>query len=70
MKVFSNLNEKIVALWLEEDTYRMRDSRLITAKIIEAKRKIDIVLKEIFMIVHLDYHPLWMIQQPGHNYQM
>ena len=47
MKVFSNLDGEIVALCPEDDTKQeIEDSESITAKIIEARRKIDTTLKE------------------------
>ena len=47
MKVFSNLDGEIVALCPEDDIEReIEDSESITAKIIEARRKIDTTLKE------------------------
>ena len=47
MKVFSNLDREIVALCPEEDIKReTEDSESVTTKIIEARRKIDMTLKE------------------------
>ena len=47
MKVFSNLDGEIVALCPEDEVEReIEDSESIIAKVIEGKRKIDIVLKE------------------------
>lgn len=56
MKVFSSLDGEIVALCPEDEIEQeIEDSESIIAKVIEGKRKIDIVLKETPVTIHLYY---------------